>query len=153
MNNILEAKAAIQVLKPIKEVFEAIVDPEQMSNYFISGGNGRIEEGVIVLWSFPEFDGEFSVRVGKVVKDELVQFYWDHEGCEHRVEISLSPNTGSSTIVRIIETGEENTPAGIAWAIGNTEGWANFLACLKAWLEYGVHLHKGAFDFRFKAEE
>lgn len=29
----------------------------------------------------------------------------------------------------------------------NTEGWANFLACLKAYLEYGINLRKGAFDF------
>ncbi|MDR2039959.1 MAG: hypothetical protein LBQ60_18715 [Bacteroidales bacterium] len=28
-----------------------------------------------------------------------------------------------------------------------TEGWANFLACLKAWMEYGINLCKGAFDF------
>jgi hypothetical protein len=33
------------------------------------------------------------------------------------------------------------------WLMGNTEGWANFLACLKAYLEYGINLRKGAFDF------
>ena len=37
--------------------------------------------------------------------------------------------------------------AGIKWLKGNTEGWANFLACLKAYLEYGINLRKGAFDF------
>jgi hypothetical protein len=26
------------------------------------------------------------------------------------------------------------------------EAKANFLACLKAWLEYGINLRKGAFD-------
>lgn len=31
--------------------------------------------------------------------------------------------------------------------MGNTDGWANFLACLKAYLEYGINLRKGAFDF------
>jgi hypothetical protein len=34
--------------------------------------------------------------------------------------------------------------------IGNTEGWANFLACMKAYLEYGIQLRKGAFDFMRK---
>ena len=43
----------------------------------------------------------------------------------------------------------DNNEAGIKWLKGNTEGWANFLACLKAWLEYGIHLRKGAFDFMF----
>lgn len=152
MDDILEAKAAIQVLKPVNEVFEAIVNPEQMSNYFISRGSGRMEEGTTVQWSFPEFEGSFPVRIGKVVKNELVQFYWDHEGKEHQVEIALSTYKDNAAVIKIVESGEENTPAGIAWAIGNTEGWTNFLSCLKAWMEYGIHLRKGAFDFRFDTE-
>lgn len=36
-------KAAIQILRPIPEVFEAIIDPKKMSNYFISEGSGRME--------------------------------------------------------------------------------------------------------------
>ena len=39
--------------------------------------------------------------------------------------------------------------AGLAWLKGNTEGWANFLACLKAYVEHGINLRKGAFDYRF----
>ena len=35
-NKTLEIKTAIQIQKPVKEVFEAIVDPVKMSNYFIS---------------------------------------------------------------------------------------------------------------------
>jgi uncharacterized protein YndB with AHSA1/START domain len=150
MKHTLEAKAAIQVLKPVNEVFEAIVNPEQMSNYFISKGSGRMEEGATLQWSFPEFEGEFPVRVGKIVQNELVEFYWDHEGKEHLVRINLIPYKDNFTIVRIIETGEENNPKGLEWAIGNTEGWTNFLSCLKAWMEYGIHLRKGAFDFRFE---
>lgn len=149
MKKFLEAKAAIQVLKPIDEVFEAIVNPSQMNNYFISRGSGRMEEGATLQWGFPEFEGEFPVRIGKVVKNELIEFYWYHEGNEHLVRIELTRFKEGFTVVKITETGEENTPEGIEWAIGNTEGWTNFLACLKAWMEYGVHLRKGAFDFRF----
>lgn len=150
MKDILEAKAAIQVLKPVDEVFEAIVNPGQMTNYFISKSNGRMEQGATLQWGFPEFEGEFPVRIGKVIKDELIEFYWDHEGNEHLVKIELSSYKDNYTVVRITETGEENTAKGVEWAIGNTEGWTNFLSCLKAWMEYGVHLRKGAFDFRFQ---
>lgn len=45
----LEIKAAIQIQKPLHEVFEAIVDPEKMSNYFISKASGRMEEGKQIL--------------------------------------------------------------------------------------------------------
>lgn len=41
----------------------------------------------------------------------------------------------------------------IKWLGQNTEGWANFLACLKAYLEYGINLRKGAFDFQKNTNE
>jgi uncharacterized protein YndB with AHSA1/START domain len=44
MEQQLEIKAAIQILKPIAEVFEGIVDPSKMTNYFISQSSGRIEQ-------------------------------------------------------------------------------------------------------------
>ena len=58
----LEVKAALQILKPVEEVFEAIIDPIKMSNYFISKSDGRMEEGKTVNWEFPEFEGSWPVR-------------------------------------------------------------------------------------------
>jgi uncharacterized protein YndB with AHSA1/START domain len=147
---LLEISAAIQILKPANEVFEAIVDPDKMSNYFISKGSGRMEEGKNLMWSFPEYEGEFPIRTGAMIQDELISFYWEIEGKELLVSINLSPYKEAYTIVKVTESGMENTEAGIKWLKGNTEGWANFLACLKAWMEYGIHLRKGAFDFRFE---
>ena len=145
----LEIKAAIQIQKPANEVFEAIVDPAQMSNYFISKGSGRMEQGKELKWRFPEFDMEFPVRTGKIEKDKYVSFHWDSEdGKPLLVEITLAPQKGNSTLVSVTEKEMPNTEAGIKWLAGNTEGWANFLACLKAWLEYGINLRKGAFDYR-----
>ena len=43
-NQPLEIKASLQIQKPIHEVFEAIVDPAKMTNYFISESDGRMEE-------------------------------------------------------------------------------------------------------------
>jgi uncharacterized protein YndB with AHSA1/START domain len=143
----LEIKAALQILKPVNEVFEAIIDPAQMSNYFISKGSGRMEEGKKIMWRFPEFDMEFPIRVGKIVKNKYISFYWDVDGIELLTEITLTERSNNSTLVSITEKSRENDEAGIKWLIGNTEGWANFLACLKAYLEYGINLRKGAFDF------
>jgi uncharacterized protein YndB with AHSA1/START domain len=143
----LEVKAAIQVQKPVSEVFEAIVDPEKMSSYFISKANGRMEEGKNIIWRFPEFDMDVPIRVGKIEKNEFISFYWDDNGLELLTEMTLTPKINNSTLIRITEKSRENDEAGIKWLIGNTEGWANFLACLKAYLEYGINLRKGAFDF------
>lgn len=147
MANLLEVKAAIQIQKTASEIFEAIVDPSIMSNYFISHGSARMIENTVVMWQFPEFEGENPVRVGRIEKDKYISFYWEMDGKELCVEIKLDSQPDNSTVVRVTEKGMENNDKGIQWLIGNTEGWANFLACLKAWLEYGIHLRKGAFEF------
>ncbi len=146
-NQTLEIKTALQILNPVNEVFEAIVDPIKMSNYFISKGSGRMEEDKQITWQFPEFDMNFPVRVSKIEKNKYISFYWDMDGIELLVEMTLTPRDNNSTVVTITEKGRNNDEAGIKWLKGNTEGWANFLACLKAYLEYGINLRKGAFDF------
>lgn len=148
MEQTLEIKAALQVLKPVPEVFEAILDPAKMSNYFIAKSSGRMEEGKKLTWQFPEFDMEVPVRVGKINKDNYVSYYWDSsDGKELLVEMTLTPKDNNATLVTITEKSMDNDEAGIKWLKSNTEGWANFLACLKAYLEYGINLRKGAFDF------
>jgi uncharacterized protein YndB with AHSA1/START domain len=146
-NQTLDIKTAIQILKPVNEVFEAIVDHNKMTNYFISKSTGNMEENKQIMWKFPEFDIEFPVRIGKIEKNKYISFYWDTDGIELFVEITLTAQNNNSTVVIITEKSRNNDEAGIKWLKGNTEGWANFLACLKAYIEYGINLRKGAFDF------
>lgn len=151
MNHRLEIKAAIQIARPAQEVFEAIVDPEKMSNYFIAKGTGRIEEGKELIWQFPEFDDQVPVKGGKIETSRYISFYW--EGAKDKdllVEITLTEKPGNATLVSVTEKEMENNEEGIKWLKSNTEGWANFLACLKAYLEYDINLRKGAFDFMKK---
>jgi uncharacterized protein YndB with AHSA1/START domain len=148
-NQTLEIKAKLQIAKPVQEVFEAIIDPVKMSNYFISKGSGRMEEGKQIIWQFPEFDMEFPISVGKIEKDKYISYYWMMDNIELLIEMALTP-VGNATIVTITEKNRNNDEDGIKWLKGNTEGWANFLACLKAYLEYGINLRKGAFDFMKK---
>ena len=90
---------------------------------------------------------EFPIRMVKVEKDKYVSFYWDTlDGKEMLVEIILIPKEDNSTFVTVTEKSRQNDEAGIVWLRENTEGWANFLACMKAYIEYGINLRKGAFD-------
>ncbi|MBK7806627.1 MAG: SRPBCC domain-containing protein [Saprospiraceae bacterium] len=145
----LHINVAIQIQKPVDVVFEAIVNPDQMSQYFISKSSGKMEEGKSLVWNFPEFDADAPVRVGKIIANELITFYWEINQVEVDVEIQLQQKPDGSTVIHIIEKEMDNNDAGITWLKGNTEGWANFLACLKAYMEYGINLRKGAFGFRF----
>lgn len=146
----LEINVAMQIQKPIHEVFEAIINPEKMSNYFISQSTGIMEEGKNLIWKFPEFDFECPVRVGKIEKNKYVSYYWENTGVELFVEMSLTERENNSTLVSISEKSRNNDEDGLKWLSGNSFGWSNFLACLKAYLEYGINLRKGAFDFMKK---
>lgn len=146
----LEIHCAMQIQKPINEVFEAIVNPEKMSNYFISQSTGSIETGKNLIWKFPEFDFECPVKVEKVIKNEYISFYWENSGKDLLVEITLSEKENNATLVSISEKSMENNEVGLKWLSGNSFGWSNFLACLKAYLEYHINLRKGAFDFMKK---
>jgi uncharacterized protein YndB with AHSA1/START domain len=144
----LEIKAGLQVLKPVSEVFETIVDPDKMKNYFISESSGYMHEGASLTWKFPEMDMEFPVTIGKMEKDKYISFSWDAamDGEQTFIEMNLQQVADDITFITITEKSKENNEAGIKWLKSNTEGWANFLACLKAWMEYGVHLREGAFN-------
>lgn len=143
----LEIEVAIQIQKPVNTVFEAIVDPIKMSNYFISEGNGRMIEGKLVRWKFPEFEEDFPINVGKISQDSYISYHWEIDGEDLLVEMTLTPLENDETVVTITEKSRDNDDAGLRWLKSNTSGWANFLACLKAYLEYGINLRKGAFDF------
>ncbi|PRD55902.1 SRPBCC domain-containing protein [Sphingobacterium gobiense] len=143
----LTATAKIQIQKPIAEVFDAIIKPEKMNGYFIADATGKLEKGVTVEWLFPEFPERFPVTGKEITSSSYISFDWSG-GLENQlVEIFLTESDNQSTVVKVIEHEMDNTIEGIERVKGQTEGWANFLACLKAYLEYGINLRQGAFDF------
>lgn len=142
----MQIKVGLRMAKPAADVFEAIVDPAHMTNYFISKSSGRMEEGKTVEWGFAEMNLPFPVAVKKAEPNRIISFAWGEAGGETTVEIRLNTVSENITFVVITEGEKKADEKGIQWLKSNTEGWANFLACLKAYLEYGINLRKGAFD-------
>lgn len=143
----LSIKAKIKILKPLSEVFETITDPEKMTHYFIAKSSGKMESGKSLVWYFPEFEEACPIEVKEVIPFELISFSWGTESEATLVEMVFETGKDAATIVTVTEKGRHNDEAGIKWLKENTEGWANFLACLKAYSEYGINLRKGAFDY------
>ncbi|MDP3567662.1 SRPBCC domain-containing protein [Sediminibacterium sp.] len=143
----LISQATLQIQKPVEEVFEGIVNPTKMTQYFISESNAQLESGKEVIWKFPEFADRFPITNIKVESNRSVSFVWDPETI---VTITLESLPDKSTLVKVTETGKDFNEQNLKWLIENTGGWANFLACMKAYLEYGIQLRKGAFDFMRK---
>ena len=119
----LVIKCAMQIQKPIHEVFEAIIIPEKMSNYFISQSTGVMEEGKNLIWKFPEFDFECPIKVQKIENDKYISFFWNNSGFDLLVEITLSEKENNSTLVSISEKSMENNEVGLKWLAGNSFGW------------------------------
>lgn len=142
----LIAKASIQIQRPVEEVYTGIVNPEKMTNYFISESSGMMETGKELIWKFPEFEDRFPITAIKTVTNKQISFVWDPQT---EVRIELEAQSDGSTVVKVSEDGKPYDQDNLKWLVGNTEGWANFLACMKAYLEYGIQLRKGAFDFMF----
>ncbi|MFA7445578.1 MAG: SRPBCC domain-containing protein [Flavobacteriaceae bacterium] len=147
MNMKLTAQATLQIQKPVSEVFEAIVNPDYMTKYFISESSGRMETGKELTWEFGDFPGKFPVKVIEVHPNSFISFVWDEETI---VKITLESQPDNSTVVKITEGEKELNEENLKWLIGNSFGWGNFLDCMKAYLEYGINLRKGAFDYMKK---
>ena len=63
----LKFRVAARISKPVHEVFEAVADPKQLSEYFTTGGaSARLETGATVSWDFHDFPGAFPVEVVEV---------------------------------------------------------------------------------------
>lgn len=146
----LTAKASLQIQKPVEEVFEAVVDPQKITGYFIAESTGRMETGKELQWEFGDFPGKFPVQVREVRTNQRVTFVWDEDTV---VNISFEGQRDGSTVVHVTEGEKELSEENLEWVVGNTFGWGNFLDCLKAYLEYGINLRKGAFDYMKQANK
>lgn len=157
----LKFKVAARVARPVAEVFEAVVDPAELSRYFTTGGaRGKLETGATVYWDFHDFPGAFPVEVIKVVPNREIVLRWaaaegapsDGQGAatadagyKTTVTMTFEPLDDGRTLVSIAEEGWRETEAGLEASYGNCEGWTQMLCALKAYREHGINLRNGMY--------
>lgn len=144
----LKAEGEIRIARPVHDVFEAIVDPAKMSGYFISWGSGRLEAGQTVQWRWGDVGAEAPVKVLDVSTNQRVSFTWGPDTQASRVDIELVPESADATAVQVTEGSWPGDDAGIQRLSGQVFGWAHFLLCLKAYLEFGIDLRAGSITRR-----
>lgn len=141
--------------RPVATVYEAVVDPAQLSQYFTTGGaEGRLAAGATVTWDFHDFPGAFPVQVIEATAPTRLIFQWDAaEGAAEpdahgaaRTTVTMvfeAIDDGRRTLLRISETGWQPTTEGLRASYANCEGWTGMLCALRVWLEHGVRLRQG----------
>ena len=156
----MELKFEVQtrIQKPVAEVFGAVYDANKLSAYFTNGGaKGNLDEGVIVEWAFEDTPGEemrFPVKVERSVGNELIVLRWPGTQAKlNRVEIRFEPAGEGETFVKISESGWKATDVELKRSYSNCMGWSQMLFALKAYVEYGINLRKGAYTGLYSAAD
>lgn len=157
----LRFEVAGRIAKPVSEVFEAVVEPSQLSRYFTTGGaSGRLESGATVYWDFHDFPGAFPVEVVEVEQNRRIVLRWEaEEGAlpdgeeaattlprySTTVTMTFESLDDGRTLVSIAEEGWRKSDAGLRASYSNCQGWMQMLCALKAHLEHGINLREGMF--------
>ena len=138
MDTQITAKMIIR--KPASEVFEAIVDPQKIGNYWFSSSSDRWEQSKSITLRYNEYDAEGVIDVLEVQENKKIVFSWGGEtGEETVVTITLKELDTENTVIEVKESGlQEHDPEVVNKMLGQKEGWVYTLTCLKAYLEYGI---------------
>ncbi|PKA83728.1 uncharacterized protein YndB with AHSA1/START domain [Ulvibacter sp. MAR_2010_11] len=142
----LDVKVKNTIQRSVEEVFEAIVNPEKLTGYFVSATNARITEGAKIKWEFADYNVTVNVDVKEVVLNRKIVFDWSASGVKAEVTLSFHSETTSKTTLEITERTFEFSEEGVAKAMQQTQGWTDFICSLKAYLYTGINLRSGKYN-------
>ncbi|SFB13594.1 Uncharacterized conserved protein YndB, AHSA1/START domain [Bacillus sp. cl95] len=134
-------KTKLKILKPAHEVFEAIVDPEKIGNFWFSSSSERWQQGKTVTLRYEEYEAEGDINVLEIEENKKIVFSWGGgNNTETIVTITLKElDKKINTIIEVNESGlKADDPEMVTRMIGQKEGWVYMLCCLKSYLENGV---------------
>jgi uncharacterized protein YndB with AHSA1/START domain len=138
----VDVKVEEYIARPVAEVFEAIVDPEKLAQYFVTKSSGRMEQRAKLEWEWADIGAKHSVEVVMLEPNEKVIFVWDACGKKTKTTLALHAEGGKTKLV-VSESPFSLTEDGVQKALGQTRGWAQFCCYLKAYLEHGISVRHG----------
>jgi uncharacterized protein YndB with AHSA1/START domain len=135
-----------KILRPVADVFDAIVSSERMKKYFVDGTSSDLIEGKEITWRWDHY-GENPVTVKKIVENELIELAidsreWDKtkdEAYEVLVIFEFE-ELDDGTMLSISEQGWKTDADGLRGSHDNCGGWTHMAMCLKAYIEHGIDL-------------
>lgn len=136
----MNVKVSYLISKDIATVFQAIVDKNKLSKYFVSFASHSLDEAKMILWKWEDYNAECEVEVLKVIKNERIEFSWNNGKIKRNVEIELENSTSNSTRITVIEHGFDPVEEHYHEIVQQTQGWTDFICSLKAFLYAGINL-------------
>lgn len=136
-----EANTAMLIRRPVSDVFQAFVDPAQITKFWFTDATGPLAPGARVTWTWAMYGVSSVVVVREFVENERIAFSWGDDD-PSSVEWTFQELEPGQTFVEIRNFGFGGTSdEQVAAALDSTGGFALVLAGAKAWLEHGLQLN------------
>lgn len=142
MDKNVTTKAEMLNRKPVKEVFEAFVNPEITTKFWFTRSSGRLEAGKQVVWEWETHGVSSKVDVKAIERDRRILIEWEGYSGPESVEWTFVPHGKEATFVSVKNWGFRGSDDDVVrQALDSTGGFTWLLAGAKAFLEHGVQLN------------
>jgi uncharacterized protein YndB with AHSA1/START domain len=131
----LVAKAKMLIRSPAAAVFNAFVQPDLITKFWLEKTTGPLRAGATVEWEFLVPGATERVSVTALDEPRHLAFTWLNGHLN--VEIRLRELPGDLTVVSVEARGFEQGADAVAQVVNATEGFGIVLCDLKTWLESG----------------
>lgn len=136
-----------KILRPVAEVFDAIISREKLCRYFTDKASGDLVPGEVIRWHWDHY-GELPIRVDEVIANERIVLTlnsrdWDKtssDAYDVSVVFDFEPLDDGNTMLSISEAGWKTDADGLKASHENCSGWTHMAVCLKSWIEHGIDL-------------
>lgn len=135
------AKSELGIRKPVKEVFEAFINPDITTKFWYTHSTGKLKEGVNIEWKWEMYNLVIPVNVLEIVNNQKILIEWG-QGIQKSTVVwefnSVNDNLTFLTIKNYNFLG--NGDDLLNQIKDSTKGFTFVLSGLKAWLEHGIQL-------------
>ena len=139
-NEVSISKVEMLIRKPVKEVFDAFINPSITAKFWFTKSSGKLEAGKRIRWDWEMYGVSGKVRVKEVEDMRRIRFEWV-EDKPTTVQLRFVPWREDATYVQITETGFSGDGDELVSRVtDSTGGYYQVLCALKALLEHNVVL-------------
>ena len=137
-----EIRHATLVRAPRERVFDAMTTAEDLDEWFTSGASIDLRPGGTIHWRWRDWGpdrvtAEDEAPILEVRRPDRLVFRWHPQG-ERPTTVELEfEDAADGTVVRVRETGYDDTAEGRRAFANCAAGWGEALTLLKFYVEHG----------------
>ncbi|MGX5689157.1 SRPBCC family protein [Arcticibacter tournemirensis] len=140
MSNTPVVETQMLIRKPVRQVFQAFIEPSVTRKFWFTKSSGPLEAGKTVRWDWEMYGVSTNVLTHEIVQDKLISTEWGEPATN--VDYEFTALTDDTTYVVIKNYGFNLSGDDLIKAlIDNTGGFTTVLDGLKAYLEHNLQLN------------